>query len=431
MMEYVAPGKVKVAWRGKLHADPTNSDGVPDKLFISGSWSELDERTKSYEWRLEVFRAPLRNPAPDRGWNFQDNMQNLSNSWSAPRPWVRMRMVLFGLTQAAVGDLHHGDLKGAVKNLNAVINLAQFDRNEPVLLAPMIRASVIQVGVGLTWQTLQMTGWEEPELKSLQNDWQKVDLLGGVERGIQGERAQGIIIAEEIRHTPIRKMHDFFGTTTFAGSRTSAKASLADFWDERMVPLLYKLTSINEDESLQFRQTTAGLDSVRMLAANRPWPEVSAILSNRTAEFESKLGRSHFHRYFVSRLTVPKYAPALQKIATVETERRLAITAIAIKRYELKNQKSPLDLAALVPEFLAAVPIDPMSGKPFCYRLKNDGGYVLYSVGTDGKDDGGDATASKSADLPGLWAGRDAVWPSAASDEEVAKEEAEAAKKPE
>jgi hypothetical protein len=60
---------------------------------------------------------------------------------------------------------------------------------------------------------------------------------------------------------------------------------------------------------------------------------------------------------------------------------------------------------------LPTVPYDYMSAKPLRYRLQADGSYVLYSVGQDGKDDGGDPT-SPSGTPAGLWSGRDAVWPS-------------------
>jgi hypothetical protein len=57
------------------------------------------------------------------------------------------------------------------------------------------------------------------------------------------------------------------------------------------------------------------------------------------------------------------------------------------------------------------------------YRTNNEGSFVLYSVGEDGKDDGGDPTPPEPI-LPNnrntsWWKGRDAVWPMPASAEEV------------
>jgi hypothetical protein len=68
-------------------------------------------------------------------------------------------------------------------------------------------------------------------------------------------------------------------------------------------------------------------------------------------------------------------------------------------------------LDELVPEFISAVPIDPMDIQPLRYKLNADGTFVLYSVGEDGKDDGGDPTPTDSKSPPDLWNARDAVWP--------------------
>src|SRR5205823_13073564 len=47
-----------------------------------------------------------------------------------------------------------------------------------------------------------------------------------------------------------------------------------------------------------------------------------------------------------------------------QTQAQLVTTAIALKRYQLRHRKLPPDLSALVPEFLPALPRDPMNGQP-------------------------------------------------------------------
>ena len=65
-----------------------------------------------------------------------------------------------------------------------------------------------------------------------------------------------------------------------------------------------------------------------------------------------------------------------------------AAAAVAVVRYRLSHGKYPARLEDCVPEFLAAVPTDPCDGQPI--RMKAlEGGMILYSVGSDGKDDGG------------------------------------------
>ena len=48
----------------------------------------------------------------------------------------------------------------------------------------------------------------------------------------------------------------------------------------------------------------------------------------------------------------------------------------------------PDSLSNLVPDFLESIPIDPFDGKELRYR-KLDKGFVVYSVGENLSDDGG------------------------------------------
>jgi hypothetical protein len=69
-------------------------------------------------------------------------------------------------------------------------------------------------------------------------------------------------------------------------------------------------------------------------------------------------------------------------------KRWLLICEVALQGHRAEHGEFPDDLADLVPGYLSAVPKDPFSNKPFIYR-RQPTGYLLYSVGPDGKDDGG------------------------------------------
>jgi hypothetical protein len=75
---------------------------------------------------------------------------------------------------------------------------------------------------------------------------------------------------------------------------------------------------------------------------------------------------------------------------------RLLICDLAIRAYRLDHGRNPAKLADLVPEYLSGLPKDPFSGGQFVYRLTPKG-YLLYSVGVNGVDDGG-----KQSSLAGL-----------------------------
>ena len=84
--------------------------------------------------------------------------------------------------------------------------------------------------------------------------------------------------------------------------------------------------------------------------------------------------------------------PALQRTYQLElrhvADRRVARTALALERYRLVQGKLPQALDELVPTHLDAVPVDPLDGQALRYKLLTQG-YVVYSIGEDGIDDGG------------------------------------------
>ena len=62
--------------------------------------------------------------------------------------------------------------------------------------------------------------------------------------------------------------------------------------------------------------------------------------------------------------------------------------AFALAAYRADHGHYPEKLGELAPKYLAAVPDDLFSGKALIYRTEGKG-YLLYSVGANGRDDGG------------------------------------------
>jgi hypothetical protein len=65
--------------------------------------------------------------------------------------------------------------------------------------------------------------------------------------------------------------------------------------------------------------------------------------------------------------------------------------ALAIETFRLEQGSLPISLDALVPDYLEAIPADPMTGEPWVYRIDESSpqGYTLYAVGLDAEDNGG------------------------------------------
>ncbi len=77
--------------------------------------------------------------------------------------------------------------------------------------------------------------------------------------------------------------------------------------------------------------------------------------------------------------------------------RRVVQAAYALAAWHAEKGNYPKDLAELIPDYLPRVPIDEFSGGPLVYK-PGDAGYLLYSVGRNGRDDGGESSKSSNAD---------------------------------
>jgi hypothetical protein len=109
---------------------------------------------------------------------------------------------------------------------------------------------------------------------------------------------------------------------------------------------------------------------------------------------------------------------------SIQTQQQMAAAAIAIHRYARRTGKPPASLNLLVPDYRDGLPRDFMDGKPLRYRPAENGAFLLYSVGEDGTDNGGDATPRAGIErYRHMGDGKDFVWPVAATtDEESASE---------
>jgi hypothetical protein len=67
----------------------------------------------------------------------------------------------------------------------------------------------------------------------------------------------------------------------------------------------------------------------------------------------------------------------------------MARIACALERYRLAKGSYPEKLDALAPQFIEKIPHDVINGQLLQYHRMEDGRFRLYSIGWNGKDDGG------------------------------------------
>jgi hypothetical protein len=96
-------------------------------------------------------------------------------------------------------------------------------------------------------------------------------------------------------------------------------------------------------------------------------------------------------RYFLLNMLIPAVGRFLDHGDIMQCMIDGSSLQLAVEGFRAEHGECPPALVALVPEWIETIPDDPISGSPYGYRLVpgDAGGYLLYSVGADGRDDGG------------------------------------------
>lgn len=108
-----------------------------------------------------------------------------------------------------------------------------------------------------------------------------------------------------------------------------------------------------------------------------------SIAAKATSDVSKKIEADHSFTNTINRIMLPVFGQAATAIGRNQANRRLTDVTLRLLAEHAKTGKYP----AVLPDF-GELGIDPFSGAPLHYRAE-DKGFRLYSVGVDGKDDGG------------------------------------------
>ena len=116
--------------------------------------------------------------------------------------------------------------------------------------------------------------------------------------------------------------------------------------------------------------------------------------------------RSAGHREAVSRqiglifiaLTLPTIPVAMNAEDRVAMQFKLTELALSLAAYRADYGTYPAKLPNLVPKYIAAVPKDIFNKNAELHYKRERGGYLLYSIGVNGKDNGGKGSDNRKND---------------------------------
>ncbi|EEF62159.1 hypothetical protein [Pedosphaera parvula] len=319
---------------------------------------------------------------------------------------------------STIAALHQQNFSEAWTNLITTVALVRRYKTEPLKISHLVKLAMARMAVATTWEALQCKQWNDGQLAELQANWQDMDLFGPLEQAFAMERAiqmDDFVLARRSYYDPAGMFgknatlqHDSFDLDQLlhGAQRYSHYCAWKWLWSY-------------QEELYDMKTVQATIESCRATKFSNAFVPALMDYATKMTNVNQQFDQSSDH--FEDPQGEQSIRDCMIKFADAENGRRIALTAIALKRYQLCNGKYPSELKDLVPTFLEKVPIDFMDGKPLRYQLQADGSFLLYSVGDDGEDNGGDATPTEPASTVNKnWLkGRDMVWPQPATLEDI------------
>lgn len=141
-----------------------------------------------------------------------------------------------------------------------------------------------------------------------------------------------------------------------------------------------------------------------------PWKSLNIDRFARSTSVES--AREHGYRpNLIGRINVQDFRFFLERLLQYRCEFDVELAGtrllVALHRYRRANDALPGGLDELVPAYLPAVPSDPFDGAPFRYCREQG---IVYSVGWNGVDNGGDPGIFGDWSLRSRWDALDIVF---------------------
>jgi hypothetical protein len=284
----------------------------------------------------------------------------------------------------ATAELALGKRDEAFSDINLMFRVAEASRNEPILISQLVRLPMLYMALGPIADGFGQ--WSEPQLKTFQEQLQRLDFCADMKRSLDAERVLfGGGIIEFLRREP-DKFEALSGDGKFPGAVWSAvpngwfdleRVNYSRFFDELVIPSI----------DVSNRRISPS-------ACKQAEGQIAAILGKSQARLFLQ------HRAFSS-LLVPGTLTLARKTAFGQTAADTAGVACAVERFKLAKGKFPESLEELVPQFIQKLPHDIITEQQLKYRRTADGHYAIYSVGWNEKDDGGVAGFKKGeSDVP-------------------------------
>lgn len=418
-MKMVAPGKAMIRWQQPdVRDDSTNS------------WPKVMAAVVQNKKSFGLLQQIVDKPDFDFQIQYDPGVADMpfTNFYL-----VEVKRAAECLETAALCDLHQGDSAAAVNHLRAMLALVKAMHDERFAISELVRIALAQIALSVNWELLQSPNLADAQLAELQHDWMNLDFVRSEEKALEMERVSGEISLTKWRMSNFELLR-YFGLEEAAQRSFGMAGGETNLWNrfKRMVRIyLWRNWWSYSDELRSLKGYDALIKAVRMAETNGCFMNALAYQTGRLDELGIPKIPDEFFAFFSDETdlhtllsqSIVGLSTVTKKVMQAEVAEKLAATAIALKRYQIKHGNYPTNLNSLVPEFIPEAARDPADGQPLRYRLNADGTFLLYSVGENGKDDGGDPSLEKGTESSSFYwlnlHALDWVWPQPATPAEV------------
>jgi hypothetical protein len=267
----------------------------------------------------------------------------------------------------------HGDTATALANVAVILKMARHVSSEPIVIAVLVGSALEGIGMETLGQVLERSTPAPRDFAVFKN-LEPVSYRTAMQRALQVEHAAGLSSFVMLAEGDFHQLIEMEGASGSNEGTEIVATALSPFW--RLFLLQTDLASYRE----RMRQ-------------------LSALCSQ--PHFESLQRQEHLHdqwRHDRGGIVTGTLVPSLLKLTTAtaqaDARRRLTLLGVAAAEYRALQGKYPARLDELVPKYASLVPVDPFAGKPL-KMVSRDSGVLLYSIGPDGADDGGQDMETK------------------------------------
>lgn len=409
-MEMKSPGRAECVW--KRSSFPMEDMLTEEKTGECG-WEDLRGPISSVDGLAAELAALLESGRFDAGVEYTEGLAAAAGV-ETPMAVTKLRGRLAARALLALRDGHH---ETAVRMARLLLLLADALEMDRLIISQLFRQGVAREAFGVVWELLAADGWDDAVLADLERRCGGMKFLDQMRKCYEMEMAMNL------------REFDLYRTSDVAVESALETAAMMEefletgpagpFYRSRLHVALWRSVWLDQDAWNALRGWRDPVMAMRAAAEDWKSPKTRELFAkldggNGGAYFENAVAgaeRSGWYdrtRYLMSSLeSLLGHVDEARQSARMEALAELARTAIALKRFKLRTGAFPETLDALEGDC-----VDPLADGSLGYRLRPDGSYLLYSVGADGVDDGGDARPSEGEDGENpLMDGRDLVWP--------------------